>query len=108
MPNPFNTAFDAMAAPVFAGAGLADSATFRRKNSAAVIDCTVLVDDAVQFVGDVTQVVDGKKQVTAYFAEIGSTEPVFGDLFMIDGEKWSVDSVLNRDASRVVCIVSKR
>lgn len=97
---------DARFARAFSRSGLADSGTFRRKGSTTAIACTVLVDDAVQFVGDQTQVVNDKKVITAYFAEIGQQEPMHGDTFVINGDTFAVDSVSNKDASRVICIVS--
>jgi hypothetical protein len=97
---------DARFVRAFKRSGIADAGTFRRKLSPTEIPCTVLVDDAVQFVGDQTQVLNDKKAVTAYYAEIGRPPPIFGDTFTVGDAVYAVDSISNQDASRVVCIVS--
>ena len=108
MSNPALVALDAQISSQLKRTGWADDATFRRKNTSAGIACTVEVDDAVQFVGDQTQVADSKTLVTAYFADIGQPAPIRGDLFTVGTRKLSVDSILEQDESAVVCIVTEQ
>jgi hypothetical protein len=104
--NAFNSQFDAMAPTLFVGVGLAEKdATFRRKNSAVDLPCTVLIDESTQFQGDLSQVPQPLTTLTAYVADIGATQPASGETFTTNGRVFVVDSILDKDDSRFVCSV---
>lgn len=64
-------ALDAAIVGAFADAGMADAATYTPATGAAVA-CTVLVDRAAQFFGDVGEVVGRRTVVTMFLAEVPS------------------------------------
>jgi hypothetical protein len=93
---------DARFMRAFSRSGLADSATFTR--GIAVTPCTIMIDNAVQLIGDQSQVVDNKTTVTAQLAEIGV--PARGDKFTtLAGRVLTVDAIVKKDESIVVCVI---
>jgi hypothetical protein len=64
-------ALDAAIVGAFVDAGMADAATYAPANGAAV-PCTVLVDRAAQFFGDVGEVVGRRIVVSLFLAEVPS------------------------------------
>lgn len=93
---------DALIVAGMTAAGLSDAATFTPDGGAPVA-CTVLVDRNVSLQGELSAVVNDAVTITVYRAEV---DPDDGDTFTIGAETFVVDSILSRDESRVVCVVT--
>ena len=104
MTNSFNASFDALAVGAFRGAGLADDAMYTPSTGGLAIPCKVFVDRGVVLQGTQSQVITDTTLITAFVADIGAA-PKGGARFQIGAERFTVDSINNKDESRYVCVV---
>lgn len=109
MSNAALAALDARLFDAFARVGLSEPASTSSlqrlsPRGQAPQPCRVTLTRAVQQVGGETQISAPITTVALLLADIG-TEPADGDIVAIGGERWKVDAVIERDESRVICVV---
>lgn len=91
---------DATLAAAFAEAGFADAAAYVPPGGGTSTDCTVMVDDAVEFFGDDGSGIVGHRTVVALFlAEVAA--PARGGAVTLteDGTVYRLDALVKRDES---------
>lgn len=102
-------ALDAKFAARFKAAGMGDAASYTRCGSSSAVACTVLLDRAVQAVGDFTSVPATLIAATVFLAELGGAQPAVGDVITVgsgaSAEVFVVDRLVACDESRAQCIV---
>jgi len=86
--------------------GAQDDAFYYSADGTRNIACKVCIDRNVQLIGFDSQVINDQVTITALLGEI-EERPLRGAQFIIGCESFSVDSILNADESRVVCVVKK-
>ena len=106
MTNSFNAAFDALAVGAFQGVGLADDAHYTRSTGGPSIPCRIFIDRGVVLQGTQSQVITDTTLITCFVADVGADLSP-GARFVLDGtgERFTVDTLNNKDESRYVCIV---
>jgi len=102
MSNPWLAQFDAIAAPLFKAAGLADSATYTAPGGQPV-PCTVYVNREVRVMDN-----NGTySQVTTIAANVAETGPVTkGGVFTIGSEVMTVKRPVQKDESQSLWVVA--
>jgi hypothetical protein len=87
------------------GAGLADAAFYTPSTGGAAVACGVFVDRGLNLQNATTsEVINDAVTITAFVTEIGAP-PKQGAVFVIGSERFTVDSISNKDESRYICIV---
>ncbi len=98
-------ALDASLVDAFAGAGLADAATYTAP-AGLPVPCRVLVDDEAQFFGDGAGEVAGHRTLLSLFLAEVST-PVRGAVVVADGQTYTLASLETRDQSLERWVVTR-
>lgn len=96
-------------------AGLSDEATYTHGTDDPVA-CVVFITRGVSLQGELSHVVNEAVTIEAHVRQIGdplfvagehiTVTPAGGDTFTIGSETFVVDSILSKDGSRAICVVS--
>lgn len=99
-------ALDASLINAFAGAGLADAATYTPPAGGKAVDCTVLVDDEAQFFGEGSSEVAGHRTLIGLLlAEVPNPER--GGIVVADGQTYVLNVLETRDQSLQRWVVTR-
>lgn len=99
-------ALDASLIGAFAGAGLADAATYTPPAGGPVLDCTVLVDDEAQFFGEGSSEVAGHRTLIGLLLSEVPT-PERGGVVVADGQTYVLNALETRDQSLERWVVTR-